>query len=56
MIYYNDKLADPIYYNDQVVALVYCNGRLVYTAIHSCFGKGYWINDKPWSNTDAYKN
>jgi hypothetical protein len=22
----------------------------------SCFGSGYWINDKPWLNDDAWKN
>lgn len=56
MIYYNGILADIVYFNGNAIALAYYNGHLVYSAIHSCFGKGYWINDKPWSNTDAFKD
>lgn len=25
-------------------------------ASSSCFGSGYWINDLPWLNDDAWKN
>jgi hypothetical protein len=35
---------------------IYYGKRLVYQAIRSCFGNGYWINDKPWLNEDAWKN
>lgn len=31
-------------------------GRLIWQAVRSCFGRGYWINNKPWLNTDAWKN
>ena len=24
--------------------------------VRSCFGSGYWINDKPWLNDDAWVN
>lgn len=24
--------------------------------VRSCFGGGYWINDKPWLNDDAWVN
>jgi hypothetical protein len=30
--------------------------RVVWMYIQSCFGRGYWINDKPWSNTDGWIN
>ena len=30
--------------------------RLVWEAVKSCFGRGMWINDKPWSNTDGWRN
>lgn len=30
--------------------------RLVWAAVRSCYGKGYWINSAPWSNTDSWKN
>ena len=35
---------------------IYRGKRLIYQAIRSCFGNGYWINDKPWLNEDAWKN
>lgn len=39
-----------------VVVYVRKGTRLLWEAIRSCFGKGYWINDKPWSDTDGWKN
>lgn len=30
--------------------------RNVWQAIRSCFGRGFWLNDKPWSNKDVWKN
>lgn len=24
--------------------------------IRSCFGRGFWANDRPWNNTDGWKN
>lgn len=40
----------------QVVQEIYKGARLVWTGIRSCFGAGFWINDKPWLNDDAWKN
>ena len=30
--------------------------RMVWQAIRSCFGRGFWANWKPWSNTDGWRN
>lgn len=30
--------------------------RMVWQAIRSCFGRGFWNNIKPWSNTDGWRN
>lgn len=38
------------------INVVYRYGKIIWQAISSCFGKGYWINDKPWVNTDGWKN
>lgn len=35
---------------------IYKGARLVWMAIRSCFGAGFWINDKPWLNSEAWKN
>lgn len=40
----------------QIVQEIYKGARLVWTAVRSCFGAGYWINDKPWLNDEAWKN
>lgn len=44
------------YFGGRVISAVYKGLQLVWTAIRSCFGKGYWINNKPWVNADAWKN
>lgn len=30
--------------------------QIVWMYVKSCFGRGYWINDKPWSNKDVWRN
>lgn len=40
----------------QIVQEIYKGARLVWTGIRSCFGAGFWLNDKPWLNDDAWKN
>lgn len=30
--------------------------HLVWQSVRSCFGAGYWSNDKPWINEEAWKN
>jgi len=39
-----------------VVTEVYRGAQLVWTAIRSCFGAGFWVNDKPWLNSEGWKN
>lgn len=29
--------------------------RIIYQAIRSCFGAGFWRGDKPWIGNDAWK-
>jgi len=38
------------------IAYVYRGAVLVWQAIRSCFGNGYWINDKGWINDNAWRN
>lgn len=56
MNYKDLKETQAVYHNHRAIATIYHAGRVVWQYIRSCFGKGFWINDKPWSNTDAYKN
>lgn len=40
----------------RVVSAVYQGLMLIWQYVKSCFGRGYWINDKMWSDKDAWKN
>lgn len=60
MIYKNidnkQREVTGVYFGEKVITAVYKGSRLVWQAIRSCFGNGFWINDKPWIDTDAWKN
>lgn len=56
MIYKDYGSQGAEYHNSRAIAAVYKGLELVWTAVRSCFGKGYWINDKPWVDTDAWRN
>lgn len=51
---YDNQIAE--YWGSKVITAVYKGSQLVWSAIKSCFGKGYWINEQPWSNIDAWVN
>lgn len=38
------------------VVEIYRGKFLIYQIIRSCYGKGYWINDAPFLNDDAWVN
>lgn len=56
MITLNNKEISAIEYAGKKIAFVYRCGKLVWQAIRSCFGAGFWSNDKPWDNNEGYKN
>lgn len=56
MIYKGTLDIIQIYLNRRDINALYKGDRLVWEAIRSCFGKGYWLNGKPWKNDDAWKN
>lgn len=44
------------YYGTKAISAVYRGAVLVWEAVNSCFGSGYWIKDKSWSSTDGWKS
>ena len=56
MIIKNGKEVIEIYRKQKICIEVYKGKLLIYQIARSCFGSGYWINDKPWLNTDAWRN
>ena len=43
------------YYGTKVVSAIYRGTKLIWEAINSCFGSGYWVKSKGWSITDAWR-
>ena len=41
-----------IYYGWRAVSAIYKGARLVWMAVRSCFGSGYWDGDKPWDGDE----
>ena len=56
MIYKGTKEISARYIGSRAIAAVYYGAKVVWEAISSCFGSGYWSNDRPWSNTDGWRN
>ena len=56
MIYKNKQETELIYKGSLKITSVYKGLHLVWEEIRSCFGKGFWINFRPWINTYAWKN
>lgn len=61
MIYINSRPVSVIAAKDasmdaRMIALVVMEGRIVWQIIRSCFGQGYWIEDRPWLDDDTWKD
>lgn len=56
MIFHGEKEITAINYGKKAIAYVYKGARLVWQAIRSCYGAGYWDNNKPWLDTDGWKD
>lgn len=50
-----DKV-DGMYIGKQAVDQLYYGAILIYQTIRSCFGRGFWINNKAWINKDSWRN
>ncbi|UWG05602.1 MAG: hypothetical protein [Bacteriophage sp.] len=56
MIYIGDKPISAVYWGEKAISAVYVGARLVWTAISSCFGAGFWQSEKPWKGADGWKH
>lgn len=56
MIQIDDKTVGSIYLGLVPIEAVYLGAQLVWQAVASCFGSGYWIRNKVWSNKDGWRN
>ena len=55
-IYIKRKEISSVFYKNKIITSIYKGTRLIWEAINSCFGKGFWINTKAWNNKDGWKN
>lgn len=55
-IYIKDKEISAIYIGKKVISAVYRGAKLVWQSIRSCFGAGYWVDDKPWIDEEGWKD
>ena len=56
MVFKNGKEIVEVYRGKKEILEIYRGKTIVWQMIRSCFGNGYWINDRPWLNTDGWKN
>lgn len=41
---------------NRAVSAVYRGITLVWMAVRSCFGSGVWVDEKPWIDSENWKN
>lgn len=56
MVFLGKKEIESIFIGNKAIVQVYKGAKLIWEAIKSCFGAGYWKNDAPWSNTEGWRN
>lgn len=56
MLYVGNKEITQVFKGSKNIIAIFKGNKLVWEAVNSCFGKGFWINEKPWSNDDGWKN
>ena len=56
MLWIGGKRVERLYVGGKAVSAVYIGDKKVWSAIRSCFGSGFWVNEKPWINNEAWEN
>lgn len=50
------KKVTRIVSNGRNIDMVYKGMVEVWRAVRSCFGGGFWVNDRSWDNEEVWKN
>lgn len=56
MIYKEGKEITKIFKSNKEISYVYKGALLVWQAVRSCFGSGFWVNEKPWLSEEGWRN
>ncbi len=51
-----DDDLSSIQIGSKLLSAVQLGAKIVWQAIRSCFGSGFWVNEKPWINNESWKN
>lgn len=54
-LFHNDTEITSVFFGSKVIEAIYKGDELVWQAVRSCFGAGYWIDEKPWLNQEGWK-
>jgi len=52
----NGETVETQMINGEMVSEMWLNGELIWQAVRSCFGSGYWIDEKPWLDDEVWKD
>lgn len=55
MIYLGTKEITAFFLGRLPISAIYKGSQLLWQAVRSCFGAGYWVEDKPWLDDEAWK-
>lgn len=55
-IFYKDREITAVYFGSRAISAIYKGTRLIWQALRSCFGGGFWVNEKPWVNEEGWRN
>lgn len=55
MIHINGKSVSAVHFGGKTISTIRKGAILVWQAVRSCFGAGFWRGDKPWIGSDAWK-
>ena len=56
MIYKSNTAKSAIITRIKEKVAVYWGEMLKWQSVRSCYGRGYWIPEKPWVDGDTWKN
>lgn len=56
MIFLGKKEISSIFLRNKSVTQIYKGAILIWEAIRSCFGAGFWKNKAPWINNEGWKS
>lgn len=55
MIFREGREISGIRFGGRLLSAVHVGARLVWQAVNSCFGAGFWQSMKPWRRSDGWR-